>query len=462
MNLKLRNRIAFFYMTATAILTALLCVIIFAVVQKTVFDHLDEKLSAEMEEVKTGLYAGGDTVRLINLFEWEEREHGQIEVNPTFLAILDKKGALIRKTDNLFESTLEFHPAIIEKVYFNSTLNNKQIRQVQAPLKDTSGRMTGYIIVGLPMEDAILVLNNLKKVLFVGFFAALILLFIITRWIADKSILPIHKVISTAERITKENLSERIDIPKNKDEIYKLTVTVNGLLDRLEDAVLREKQFTADASHELRTPLSVIKGTLEVLIRKPRDVEQYENKITYCIQEVNRMTGIIDQLLMLARYESDAIVPHLREIELCENIRYSMLRIESLAEKKGIKIKFNEGDEFMVNADPIMLNVIFENLLSNSIKYSNGNKLIDIIIEKKEDKTICSIKDYGIGMTKEEIARIFDRFYRSEKARNAQHAGDGIGLAIVKRLADLQRLKINFSSEPDKGTTATITFPERS
>src|SRR5512139_762628 len=104
---------------------------------------------------------------------------------------------------------------------------------------------------------------------------------------------------------------ERIELPANKDEIYTLTSTINQLLDRLEDAVLREKQFTSDASHELRTPLAAIKGTLEVLIRKPREVEQYESKISYCIIEVDRMSTIIDQLLMLARYDGGKISPHI-------------------------------------------------------------------------------------------------------------------------------------------------------
>jgi signal transduction histidine kinase len=107
-----------------------------------------------------------------------------------------------------------------------------------------------------------------------------------------------------------------------------------------------------------------------------------------------------------------------------------------------------------------MLEVIIENLLSNSIKYSNGSKQIDIYIEKKENKVLCSVKDYGIGMKKEQISRIFDRFYRSEEARKTLHSGDGIGLAIVKRLADIQNLEINYKSEPNKGTTATVVFPD--
>ena len=135
----------------------------------------------------------------------------------------------------------------------------------------------------MPLEESALVLENLKIVLFIAYPLVLIFLFSVSRYIAGKSIKPINKVINTAEKITKENLDKRIDLPEHKDEIYILTSTINELLNRLQDAVLREKQFTADASHELRTPLSVIKGTLEVLIRKPRKREEYEdkNKILY-------------------------------------------------------------------------------------------------------------------------------------------------------------------------------------
>ena len=458
MDLKLRNRIAFYYLAATAVLTALLFIVIYVVIRNTIYDNLEDQLNTEAQEVSRGLVMTEDSVKLINLYEWEEREHGQVEVNPTFIEIIDKNHTLIKKTDNLLNTDLEFIPYVKEKIYLQTNLSGKQVWQVQIPLNSSSGTVSGYLLIGVPMEEALLIMRELRYVLIFGFLAALILLFFITRWIAERSIVPIHAVISTAEKITKENIDERIKLPVNKDEIYTLTATINGLLDRLEDAVLREKQFTADASHELRTPLSVIKGTLEVLIRKPRDAEQYKSKISYCINEVNRMTGIIDQLLLLARYESGKLEPKTREIELNTSIRYAVLRVEPLAAEKGIKINFNDERAYHVKADPDMLDVILQNLLSNSLKYSNGNKEIEILIEETDGKILCSIKDYGIGMSKEEISRIFDRFYRSSEARGTANAGDGIGLAIVKRLIDVQNLNISYTSEPSKGTTATITF----
>jgi signal transduction histidine kinase len=458
MNLKLRNRIAFYFMTASAVLTALLFIIIYALIRSTVYNHLEDQLNIESQEVQRGLVAGKDTITLVNLYEWEEREHGQVEVNPTFIEIISRSGILIKKTDNLIDKNLEFVPSIDETIFLNINLADKQVRQMQVPLINSEGKVMGYLLVGVPMEEARLIMEKLGWVLIIGFLGALLLLFFITRWLAEKSIAPIHKVTSTSEKITRENLSERIELPENKDEIYTLTMTINGLLDRLEDAVLREKQFTADASHELRTPLSVIKGTLEVLIRRKRNTEQYEEKISYCINEVNRMTGIIDQLLLLARYESGKIEPQTREIELNENIRYAVMMMDSYANAKGIKINFECGKKYTIKADPLMLDVILQNLISNSLKYSNGNRKIDIFITENDNKISCSIRDYGIGMKKEDISRIFDRFYRSTEARSTQHPGDGIGLAIVKRLADLQNLSISYESEPSKGTTATITF----
>jgi signal transduction histidine kinase len=229
-------------------------------------------------------------------------------------------------------------------------------------------------------------------------------------------------------------------------------------MNRLEDAVLREKQFTADASHELRTPLSVIKGTLEVLIRKPREAAHYQNKIQYCIREVDRINILIDQLLMLARFESSHINTNEIEIELNQSIQYCIFRLKEYAADKGISINFDEKNKYFVCADPSLLDIILENLFSNAIKYSNESKQIDVFLNDSENEVTCSIKDYGIGMNEEQLSRVFDRFYRSEEARSTEVGGHGIGMAIVKRLADLQNIKVSYSSESLKGTVVTLTF----
>ncbi|WP_321538772.1 histidine kinase dimerization/phospho-acceptor domain-containing protein [Flavobacterium piscinae] len=124
------------------------------------------------------------------------------------------------------------------------------------------------------------------------------------RFFAGRSIKPVQTIIETSNQITKDNLKTRIPLPQNKDELFVLSENINSLLNRIENAVDREKQFTSDASHELRTPLAVIKGTMEVLIRKPRNEAEYKEKIRFCIDEIDRLNTMVDQLLLLARFEN--------------------------------------------------------------------------------------------------------------------------------------------------------------
>jgi len=459
MQLSLRNRITFFYLAATSLLIGILFITIYLVVHQTVYSHLDDDLNAEANEIQKNLVVLNDQFIFANTFEWNENEHGQIEVNPVFVQVVDNKGATLKKTGNLLSGNLKFDHTLKSKTYFNTKLSGAPTRQVQIPIKNPIGKILGYIIIAMPLEESAVVLNNLFAVLMGTFWIMLFVLFYITRFIAGASISPINKVITTAERITKENLDERIELPVHKDEIYTLTSTINDLLNRLEDAVLREKQFTSDASHELRTPLSVIKGTLEVLIRRPREVEQYESKIRYCIDEADRMSNLIDQLLMLARYESGKLTPMISKINVNDSINSAIIRLRNFIDQKNIKVNFSRNENVLVNADKAMLETILENIISNSIKYSDEGKQIDISIDNNNGKIVCSIKDYGIGMNEEQASKIFDRFYRADESRTPEGGSNGIGMAIVKKLADLQSLELKVDSKFNSGTTIFIYFP---
>lgn len=434
----------------------LLFVVIYQVVYNTSFKTLDERLEFEALDILDDIDMNLDTVYFIDKSEWSEKEHSDVEVNPIFAEVTNIEKKSLIKTPNLKNNSLSITRGITEN--FNSRLSDKQIRQLQRPILNKKGKLIGYLIIAIPVEGAINVITSLKNVLFISYPVLLLIVFFVSRYIAGKSITPLIKINEEAQKITKENLGTRIDLPKNKDEIFELAETINGLMNRLEDAVLREKQFTADASHELRTPLSVIKGTLEVLIRKPREVSQYQNKIQYCIKEVDRIGVLIDQLLMLARFESEEVHSNEIEIELNQNVQYCIHRLNEYAGDKGIAIKFDEKNKYFVCADPSLLDIILENLLSNAIKYSNESKQIDVLLAETENEVTCSIKDYGIGMSQEQIMRVFDRFYRTDEARSTEAGGHGIGMAIVKRLADLQKIKVGFSSEILKGTTVSLSF----
>jgi len=458
LNISLRNRIALFYLIATSLVILLLFLVIYSVVYNRSYDNLDEHLEFEVLDIIDDMDLNADSIFFFSDMEWTESEHLDAEVYPVFAEVIDINKNVVRKTPNLKHTSLRELPFKSGSNNFNSMLSDRQVRQTQKPIVNRTGKLIGYVIVAVPLEGAASVVANLRKVLIVSYPVLLIILFFITRYIAGKSITPLIKITNEAQNITKEDLSRRIYPPKNKDEIHKLAQAINGLMNRLEDAVLREKQFTADASHELRTPLSIIKGTLEVLNRKPREVKHYQDKIQYCIKEVDRIAALIDQLLMLARFESTHIEFEAVELELNESIRYCIYRLNEYASDRKIKINFGESNKFIVKADPSLLDIMLENLFSNAVKYSAESKQIDVSIRSSENEVICSIKDYGIGMNKEQLSRVFDRFYRSEEARTTESGGHGIGLAIVKRLADLQHINVSYISETLKGTTVTLTF----
>jgi signal transduction histidine kinase len=458
--LNFRNRIAFTYIAVTAALIAVLFLIINFTVSDIVYAHLDSDLDAETNEVYNSLVVLSDTIIYANPLEWKEGEHGQIEVNPTFIQIIDKNGVVIRKTPNLRKINISFNPSIQNKQYFSTTLAGSPVRQLQTEIVSPRNKILGYLIIAIPLEESAVVLDNLRYTLLIGYPIVLIVLFFISRFIAGKSIAPINKVIKTAERISKENLDERIELPSHKDEILTLTLTINNLLDRLQDLIIREKQFTADASHELRTPLSIIKGTLEVLTRKPRDSQQYIEKINYVISEVDRMSILIDQLLELARFESEKIAPNFVQFDLTNIFKNILLRLDTSLKEKNIKLTFLKNNHDYVKADPSMTEIMLENIISNSIKYSPVNSAIEIEISTEPGIAVCSISDTGSGIPAEQISKIFDRFYRIDESRNSQISGKGLGLAIVKRLADLQQISINVHSQETIGTTFILKFKQ--
>ncbi len=457
--MSLRNRIALYYVLATGLLAAVVFLVLYVVMYRTVYGHMNDDLDAESLEVFHGIVVLSDEIVFANKAEWSEKEHGQVDVNPIFLQVVDASGHLLRKTPNLRETRLAFDPSRKAKSFFDTRLLESPVRQVQLPIPNPSGRTLGYIIVAMPRQEAEIILSNLRTVLFTAFPMVLVIVFVVSRFIAGRSIAPIERVTATAELITSRNLDDRIELPTTRDELYRLASTINGLLNRLQEALLRERQFTADASHELRTPLAALKGTLEVLIRKPRSQEHYVEKITYCVNEVDRLSSLVEQLLLLARYDSGSMRPALQEVHLRKRVESLVERMGPLLVAEHLKVGFPGTDDTLVKADPVMVDMILENVISNAVKYSRKDSALDISVGHVGNSVECTITDHGIGMSKEQVPRIFDRFYRVDESRNSEVQGAGLGLAIVKRLADLQGLSLVVKSELNKGTSVSIIFP---
>lgn len=452
-----KNRIAFNYILSSSILIAIVFLSIFTIVKYRVNQHINEEIQEELYKHLDDVSTDSNDTYLIQVDQWRAREHNSISVNPVFVEFYDTNKQLIDKSPNLKNTDVELLDSDKNNKFTDTKLNGIPIRQIQTPIINKN-KVVGYLVVAMSLEDFEIV-QILENILLISYPLILILLYLIARFFAGKSIKPVSTIIDTSSQITKDNLKTRIPLPQNKDELYVLSLNINNLLDRVESAIEREKQFTSDASHELRTPLAVMKGTMEVLIRKPRNQQEYEEKISFCISEVDRLNHMVDQLLLLARFENQKQNIKDENIYLNAIILDNLTRFSDKIESEKLKVNTTFSDDFYIQSDNYLVSIVISNLISNAIKYSNKNGEININLANNNNHITFSIADNGIGIAPLDMDKIFNSFYRSDVTNHAEIKGTGLGLSIVKRLCDLLKLEITVESKLNQGTTFILSFP---
>lgn len=451
-----KNRIAFNYILSGSFLIALVFIFLYGIVKYYVNEHINEGIQEELKIHLDDVKIDRNNTYLIQVDQWRAREHNTISVNPVFVQFYDNNKLLIDKSPNLKSENLVLFDDRKNNLFIDTTLHTIPIRQIQTAII-TNDKVVGYLVIAMSVEDFEIV-QLLKNVLLFIFPIIILILFFIARFFAGKSIKPVNTIIETSSQITRDNLQMRIPLPKNKDELFELSQNINHLLDRIEQTIEREKQFTSDASHELRTPLAVIKGTMEVLIRKPRNQHEYEEKISFCISEVDRLNHMLDQLLLLARFENQKQNIKNELVYLNAIVLDVLARFSDKIKNKKINISTNFSNEFTIASDNYLVAIIVSNLLSNAIKYTQDEGEISILLCNKDNIVQLSIIDNGIGIATSDIAKVFQSFYRSDSSNHATIKGTGLGLSIVKRLCDLLKVEINIESELHKGTCIILSF----
>lgn len=453
-----KNRVSIYNLLGVGILLLLIFISIYSTVSWSVNYDINETLNREIEIHQSEVSSHNGVIKFVPEGEWEEPEHQTLFINPVYVEIYDADKKLMEKSPNLKNRELRLTGHQGKDNYIDTFIDSIPVRQAQTPLL-FRGKTVGYAVIAMSIESEKRVLRNLAYNLLLTYPVCLVLLFFLTRFIAARSIRPALEIIEITSYITDGHFNKRIPLPKRKDELYKLAVTINELLDRIENAILREKQFTTDASHELRTPLAIIKGTLEVLLRRPRNTEEYITKIQFCVDEVNRINNLVDQLLLLARfemYDKDSIF---KKTALDEVLQEALERYSSKIEEKELKVIFNVDRHYYVNSDASMLSILIENILSNAIKYSSQSGIVTIKLEHSEEQHIlCTISDQGIGIAEKDIDNIYNQFYRSETSEHSHIMGTGLGLSIVKKIAALLNITLSISSTKDVGTAVSMTF----
>ena len=451
MKLNFKTRIALNYFVATGVVVALVFAVVYLSLKTTIYESLDSDLNYESEIHLEEL----NLTQMVfsNREEWEEREHEEVEVNPVFVQILNAKHEITDKSPNLNEDRLQFFSQQEDNIHFNTTFNNRLIRQVQKPVK-IDGVLKGYIITAMSFEASQKIIDQLLLILLISYPIIVFGLFFISRFLAGRSISPIQNITAITEKINQNNLQERVSLPENKDELYKLSASINSLLKRIEEALDRERQFTSDASHELRTPLANLRGNLEVLIRKVRSPEEYELKINNALKEIDRLSKMVEQLLFLARFDKQKTTAE--KADLIILLDEALQRNKHQISARNLKIEFTNQLEKSAEVPKYYTSIIIENLLSNAIKYSFKDETIKISVEEKPSAIQLKITNYGEAIALEDQAKIFKPFYRTQNTKNLKINGTGLGLSIVKKAAEAINATIEIKSKPTQGTGVLV------
>lgn len=459
MNTSYKERIARRLTWVTALIFSMVFLLIYLVASFTVVRNIDRELQLEVDKHKGEIFLVNGKIRFLHMDEWEEMEHTQLQLNPIFIEIVDLEGNSMDRSPNLGENHLTFSPEKAKsKEAWTQKIGSREVRQRQVPLLN-AGKQEGYLLLAKSFEDSRELLDNLRNVLLLIYPLILVSLYLSMRYLAGKSIEPLEKISLKTNQITQQNLNERVPETGTNDEIGQLTRAINSLLGRLEQAMQREKQFTSDASHELRTPLAVLRGTLEVLIRKPRSTEEYESKVKTALVSIDRMSAMLDQLLALARVENGKNLVQ-EELEL---ITFLEELADKVAAEQSQEIKFQPlvSLPIYVRTNEKSLEMILQNLLENAVKYSQQGGEVFLRLGK-EKEIFIEVVDTGTGIASEHLEQIFDPFFRIQEALDQGIPGTGLGLAIVKKLAQESSIRLSVSSEKGKGSTFRLGLSENS
>lgn len=280
--------------------------------------------------------------------------------------------------------------------------------------------------------------------------------------ITKKAFSPINSIIRTADKICTENdVRQRIYISPaaKKDELYDLSVTLNTMLDKIENLIMQEKQFSSDASHELRTPISVILAQGEYLLDIASTDKEKELALDI-VNKANQVSKLVSELLLLARIDQSRQKLNKEKLDLSVLIDITTENLTDMAKSKDIDIITNVEENTIVYADETLLLSALSNLASNAIKYSEENKLVVISAFKSGSTTKITVRDDGIGIPAEKLDKIWERFYRVDDVRNDEYGSSGLGLAMVKSIIELHGGEVFVTSELGKGTEFTIVLKD--
>ncbi len=438
---------------------------LYRIVEHNLLRSVDASLIVSAQSIRDARFVRGFSPPIMERFL--NQFFGEKHIQP-YAQLVDLSGKISVKTD-LRVSLPVTHKALYRAERGLETLETFSPRRAtDAPLRQVTlpvmrnGRFTGeFIQVGATLDSTFHTLKEIAWVLWTSLPLGVLLSMVFGYLLAKRSLIPVTQMSAAAKRLGSDDLSVRLPLPEAKDELRQLAQTFNEMLDRLEDAFKRLRRFTGDVSHELRTPLAVLRGEAELALRRERSPDDYRSSLRTIMTEASNMTGIIEDLLLLARAESRAVAMTWMEVMSADFIADLDNAVHAVYEKREVILRTNLQFHGIFSANPGYLTLALKNILLNAAKHSAPNSVVDFTITADSKEMVFVIADKGEGIPEESIPYIFDPFYRADTARNRAAGGTGIGLSLAMALVKLHNGQISVTSKPGSGASFTVRIPQQ-
>jgi two-component system OmpR family sensor kinase len=460
----LRVRLTLWYGLGLAVILLIFGGALYAFMARSLSAQVDRSLNEAANIAVTALeerLADGPFLRFGDLVE----EFPELTVVDKFFQIFSPRGQTTIQSPNVRPLNIPLSRAALDTALAGHALfesprlqNGHPFRVLTVPIM-YQDRLAYILQVGTSLRE---VKESLHRLLFTLLLAGPLAVAIALGggwFLASRALRPVESMTQAAQRIAAGDLGQRLTASHSSDEIGRLAATFNDMIARLETSFREIQRFSADASHELRTPLTVMKGETELALRRPRSPEDYRQVLESNLEEIDRMTRIVDDLLFLSRADLGEIPMERGPVRLDALLEDVQRQAAILGQEQNVELVITAVEPATVIGDELRLRELVLNLVQNGVRYSHPGGKVELALTKDGETARITVSDQGIGITPQAQGRIFDRFYRSDEARAHSPKGTGLGLAISKWIAEAHHGRITVESTPGQGTRFTVILP---
>jgi heavy metal sensor kinase len=387
------------------------------------------------------------------------------ELNERVIRVTDQAGSTIYASSNA--TGLRTSPAV---TFTEGAAESKPSERVDATANGERLQVTAigyrlpngarYVVeVGASENEISSALRGLLLTLSLGFPVFIGLSSIGVFVLLGRALRPVDEIVRSAERITLQNLSQRLPVPQTGDEVERLSLALNHMIRRLDESYQVASRFSGDASHELRTPLTIMRGELESLLNEGNFREGQAEQIGSILVEAERLTQIVEGLLTISRLDAGESQMKRGPVDLSDLAESTVEQMALLADEKPVSLTCTVAPGVMVEANEVRLKQVLVNLLDNAIKYTPEGGKIAVHVSHDSSHAFLKIEDNGIGISAEALPHVFERFYRSEQTAARRASGTGLGLSMVQAIVESHRGKVTVKSREHFGSVFRVQLP---